>query len=879
MLNSKLYISILLLIVSIGYSQTTQWRLLWDPNTESDMHYYKIFRDTHTLPTTQIDTTIHPHTEYIDTDIVPGTRYYYRLKAVDSSGLESDYSAEVSAAIPNVTNIPNQTVNQGQNFVINLNNYVTDPDHADSEIEWTYSNNSELTISINASKIATITPSSGSWYGLETVTFTATDPDEFFDIDAATLSVNALPVVGTISNQTINQGGTFTTISLDNFVADPDDADAEISWSASGNSNLNVNISSNRIATISTPSPNWYGQETITFTAADPNGATDNVAVVFTVNGQPQITRTSPMDQKIGQGQSFTTFDLDAYVSDPDNSDNELNWTYSDNSIVQVSINASHVVTITPQSSEMLGADTVLFRVQDPGGLSDQIEVVFAIIAMGTPLVSEIPNQYINRGSSFSQITLDNFVDDPESPDTEISWAYNNASNVTISINANRIVTITASNAQWVGNDTISFIATDPQGNSDSTLVIFTVNGAPVLTAIPNQEIEDGQSFSNISLDNYVTDPNDNKSVLSWSYRGNNQLTINVNEFHIATIASPSPDWTGTEQITFRVTDPGSLMDSVNVSFTVNGLASPNVPLIQAIVDQVIDRYTAFTDINLNELIIDSDTAPEDIAWSYSGNSELIVEITSEHIARIARSNINWMGSETITFTATDPEGNSDKETATFTVNARPEIINIYSQIIEAGHDFLPIALDDFVNDLNNTFSELNWGVSGNSELSISISNDRIVTIQAPTADWVGSESIIFTVTDPYNFSSNDTATFTVVPAGTDVGIEVLTISGQSITQGQVFETINLDEYVDCNDALKSELTWTCSGNTNLQVEISSDRIASVSSDNAGWFGQETITFRAATPNGIFDETSAVFTIKQNIFSSLNFHLMGSGTI
>ncbi|MEJ2545722.1 MAG: hypothetical protein P8Y99_16785, partial [Calditrichaceae bacterium] len=270
MLTKKFFnISILLIFVSVGYSQTTQWRLLWDPNTESDMYYYKIYRDTHSSPTTQMDTTIHPHTEYIDTDIEPGTRYYYRLKAVDSSGLESNYSSEVSAAIPNITNIPNQIANQGENLVINLNNYVTDPDHDDGEIEWTYTGNSELSISINSSNIATLTSSSGDWYGSETITFTATDPDEFYDIDAATLLINALPVVSTIANQTINQGGSFITINLDNFVADPDDSDSEISWSAEGNSDLDINISTNRIVTISPPSPNWYGHETITFTASD----------------------------------------------------------------------------------------------------------------------------------------------------------------------------------------------------------------------------------------------------------------------------------------------------------------------------------------------------------------------------------------------------------------------------------------------------------------------------------------------------------------------------------------------------------------------------------------------------------------------------------
>lgn len=473
-----LYLSLLLLFASICFSQTTQWRLLWDQNTESDMYYYKIFRDTHSASATLIDTTIHPHTEYLDTNIAPGMRYYYRLKAVDSSGLESDYSAEVSAAIPNITHIPEQIVNQGQNMVINLNNFVNDPDHDDSEIEWTCTGNSELSVSISASKIATITPPSGGWYGSETVTLTATDPDEFFDIDAVTLSINALPVVSTISNQTINQGGLFAIINLDNFVTDPDNADSEITWSAEGNSNLNVNINANRIATISTPSPNWYGQETITFIANDSRGGSDNVSAIFSVNGQPQITRTNPMDQIIIEGENFKPFDLDDYVSDPDNTDNELTWQISGNIQLSVSIDSEHIVTVNKPSSNWTGSESIVFIVSDPLGCTNSDTATFTSLpegALNALRVLDISDQTITQGQSFEEINLDNFVDCDNSLKPELTWTCTGNTNLKIDISSDRIASISIVNANWIGRETITFRATTPNGISDETNAVFTV--------------------------------------------------------------------------------------------------------------------------------------------------------------------------------------------------------------------------------------------------------------------------------------------------------------------------------------------------------------------------------------------------------------------
>jgi hypothetical protein len=42
--------------------------------------------------------------------------------------------------------------------------------------------------------------------------------------------VNDPPVVTDIPNQSIGEGSTFTTITLDDYVSDPDNTDAEMTW-------------------------------------------------------------------------------------------------------------------------------------------------------------------------------------------------------------------------------------------------------------------------------------------------------------------------------------------------------------------------------------------------------------------------------------------------------------------------------------------------------------------------------------------------------------------------------------------------------------------------------------------------------------------------
>ena len=115
-----------------------------------------------------------------------------------------------------------------------------------------------------------------------------------------------------------------------------------------------------------------------------------------------------------------------------------------------------------------------------------QSAIVNQYVAPQPPVVSDIPNQQIAYGGSFTTISLDDYVTDPDTPDNLIVWTYSGNTNITVSI-IDRIAAMTPT-AGWWGSDTINFTAADPTGFYDSDDAVFTVEST--LPPIVNVSIE-----------------------------------------------------------------------------------------------------------------------------------------------------------------------------------------------------------------------------------------------------------------------------------------------------------------------------------------------------------------------------------------------------
>jgi len=198
------------------------------------------------------------------------------------------------------------------------------------------------------------------------------------------------------------------------------------------------------------------------------------------------------------------------------------------------------------------------------------------------PVVSDIPDQtqsYL-AGWTFQQIYLDDYVNDPDTPDEQIVWTSAGSQNLQVDI-VNRVATIYSNVTMfWYGTETITFIATDPTNLSDSDEVNFTITAyPPVVSDIPNQTIFLGDNFTPINLSDYVEDPDTPDSMMVWEWYNSGTDHIDIQIVNQVAIITPiDSTWTGSDEILFTAHYEPVFADSDYVTFTVlpAGVAAEN---------------------------------------------------------------------------------------------------------------------------------------------------------------------------------------------------------------------------------------------------------------------------------------------------------------
>ena len=208
---------------------------------------------------------------------------------------------------PQLKNIQPFTIDEKKSFPqIDFGKLVSDPDNKLDDLYWTIDNGlppgkdkrgretkakaptvkHELNFDIDKKGVLTIRTPNSYWNGSETVTINVFDPSgEKASVTAkfTVKPVNDPPVVTAIEGQETLEGKSFKPIKLDNHVKDPDNKNHEIKWTVTGNRHLDVMITSGREALIKPKRLDWFGEETLVFTAKDPAGASDKSVAKFFV--------------------------------------------------------------------------------------------------------------------------------------------------------------------------------------------------------------------------------------------------------------------------------------------------------------------------------------------------------------------------------------------------------------------------------------------------------------------------------------------------------------------------------------------------------------------------------------------------------------------
>jgi len=82
-------------------------------------------------------------------------------------------------------------------------------------------------------------------------------------------------------------------------------------------------------------------------------------------------------------------------------------------------------------------------------------------------------------------------------------------------------------------------------------------------------------------------------------------------------------------------------------------------------------------------------------------------------------------------------------------VNDPPVVAALPNQSVQVGGSFLPIPLDSYVTDPDHDAADIQWTTSGEGVLLVSINDDRVLTVRAPSEAWVGAITMTVRATDP----------------------------------------------------------------------------------------------------------------------------------
>jgi len=248
-------------------SSTITWG--WTNPTDSDFAQNLIFIDgTNVLNTSA--------SSYTATGLSASTSYTITVQTTDTSGNINTPGVSDAAvtsgsggggnAIPVVSGIPDVIfAEDGSDSSIDLDGFVSDADHTDAEMTWTFSGNSNISVTISSGNVVTFTATL-NWNGNEFITFRATDPVGAFDED--TISVTITPVDdaavwAVLTNQNVDEDSPDGTVVYSNIVGQCTDVDSSVSVSViSSSSNFDLSIIGNDL-TIENLLQDWFGTEEV----------------------------------------------------------------------------------------------------------------------------------------------------------------------------------------------------------------------------------------------------------------------------------------------------------------------------------------------------------------------------------------------------------------------------------------------------------------------------------------------------------------------------------------------------------------------------------------------------------------------------------------
>ncbi len=622
------------------------------------------------------------------------------------------------------------------------------------------------------------TPDPG-FSGTDTFTYTITDTAGNTDTATVTVVVtNEAPVAVDDSDTTADA----TPVDIDVLGNDSDPNNDPLTIMATTDpENGTIQVNTNGTpddptddSIIYTPDPGFSGTDTFTYTIQDPAGNTDVATVTITVTNEAPVasndTATAP---------TSTPISIDVLDNDTDPNDDPLTIaiaTDPENGLVTVDDNGTpddptdDIITYTPDPG-FSGTDTFTYTVTDPAGNTDTATVTVVItndapVAVddqdttpeATPVAIDVLSNDTDPNDDPLTITV---ITDPDSGVIQLN------DSGTPDDPTDDTVTYTP-NPGFSGVDSFTYTIQDPSGSTDVATVTVTVtNEAPEA----GDDLVTTPTSTPVSIDVTTndTDPNDDPLTVTISTDPENgTVTIDDNgtpdDPTDDTITyTPDAGFSGTDTFTYTITDPAGNTDTATVTVVVTNEAPVAVDDNETTAEATpvdIDVLDNDSDPNTDPLTITIATNPGNGTVQIN-NNDTPDDPTDDTV--IYTPDPGFSGTDTFTYTITDPIGNTDTATVTVAVAQTPlaeddlatTVPNVSVTLNVPGNDSDPDGdIDPTTVDLDPSTPGLQSTLTIPGQGVFTVDDTGLVTF-TPAPNFTGVVSIPYTINDNDGLTSN----------------------------------------------------------------------------------------------------------------------------
>ena len=540
---------------------------------------------------------------------------------------------------------------------------------------------------------ATVTSGQDSVKGTLGVTVTVTnvnDPPVALDDSLTIAEDTSTTTVDVIANDSDQDGDTLSVTAI----GTGDDAPT----------NGTAALKQGSTSTIAyTPNPDFYGQDSFTYTVSDGGGGTDTATVTVTVtpvNDAPSFDAGDGTASRTVAENTGTGTDLgEAFgASDVDDAPSALTYSLegTDAASFEIVSSTGLLKTFAALDYETKTTYQVVVRVTDSGGgaaaaaaLTDTITVDIAVTNVNDPPVALDDSLTIAEDTSTTTVDVianDSDQDGDTLSVTAIGTGDDAPTNGTAALTQGSTSTIAYTpNADFYGQDSFTYTVSDGIGGTDTATVTVTVtpvNDPPTFDAAPGPASrtvpENTGTGTDLGEAFGASDVDDAPSALTYSLEGTDAASFEIvsSTGLLKTFAALDFETKTTYQVVVRVTDSGggagpleALSDTITVNIAVTNVNDAPVALDDSLTIAE-DTSTTTVDVIANDSDQDGDTlsvtaigtaddAPTNGTAALKQGSTTDVTYTP---------NPDFYGQDSFTYTVSDGIGGTDTATGTVTV-------------------------------------------------------------------------------------------------------------------------------------------------------------------------------------------------------------------